>query len=158
MNNGYISSTKVVKGFTESALAKSEKNDCVVMAIATATDMDYDSSHQFVKKTFKRQDRKGVYMFTGIMNMFATHNEQINGKSLEIVSEVQNTMLYHVNVKGQKVLRQTTTGSFVKRYPEGTYIVVVKGHTFTIKDGIVIGNPLDGKRMKKHVFNAWRVV
>lgn len=158
MNNGYISSAKVVKGFSESALAKSEKNDCVVMAIATATDMDYDSSHWFVKKTFKRQDGKGVYRFAGIMNTFATHNEQINGKSLEIVNEQQNTMLYYVTVKGQKVLRQTTTGSFIKRYPEGTYIVVVKGHAFTIKDGIVIGNPVDGKRMKKHINNAWRIV
>jgi hypothetical protein len=66
-------------------------------------------------------------------------------------------MLYYVTVKGRKTLRRTTTGSFIKKYPVGTYIVTVRGHAFTIKDGVVIGNPSDGKKMKKHINGAWRI-
>jgi hypothetical protein len=36
-------------------------------------------------------------------------------------------------------------------------VVVVKGHAFTIKDGVVIGNPDDGKKMRKHIAGAWKI-
>ena len=85
------------------------------------------------------------------------NNEQINGKSIEIITEEYNTMLYYVTVKGVKTLRKTTTGSFIKKYPVGTYIVVVNRHAFTIKDGVVIGNLADGKQMKKHINGAWKI-
>ena len=34
---------------------------------------------------------------------------------------------------------------------------VVRGHAFTIKDGVVIGNIEDGKKMKKHITGAWKI-
>jgi hypothetical protein len=157
MNKGYISSREVIKGISESVIAKSENNDCVVMAFATAADMDYDSAHWYVKKTFKRNDRKGVYRFKSIMDIFSNCNEQVNGKSIKTITEEHNTMLYYVTVKGRKILRRTTTGSFIKKYPVGTYIVTVRGHAFTIKDGVVVGNPSDGKKMKKHINGAWKI-
>jgi hypothetical protein len=66
-------------------------------------------------------------------------------------------MLYYVVVKGVKKLRATTTATFIKKHPIGSYVVVVKGHAFTIKDGVVIGNPEDGKKMKKHIVGAWKI-
>jgi hypothetical protein len=66
-------------------------------------------------------------------------------------------MLYYVVVKGVKKLRVTTTSSFVKKYPIGSYIVIVKNHAFTIKDGVIIGNIDDGKKMKKHIQAAWKI-
>jgi hypothetical protein len=157
MNKGYISSTEAIKGISDSIIAKSENNDCVVRAIATATDMDYDSAHKFTREKFCRNNKKGVYRFANTINLLSKNNEQINGKSIEIITEEHNTMLYYVTVKGVKVLRKTTTGSFIKRYPVGTYIVVVRGHAFTIKDGVVIGNLADGKKMKKHINGAWKI-
>jgi len=157
MNKGYISSTDAIKGISDSIIAKSENNDCVVRAIATATDMDYDSAHKFTREKFCRNNKKGVYRFANTINLLSKNNEQINGKSIEIITEEHNTMLYYVTVKGVKVLRKTTTGSFIKRYPVGTYIVVVRGHAFTIKDGVVIGNLADGKKMKKHINGAWKI-
>jgi hypothetical protein len=157
MNKGYISSRQVIKGMSESVIAKSEYNDCVVMAFATAADMDYDSAHWYVKKTFKRNDRKGVYRFKSIMDIFSNGNEQVNGKSIKTITEEHNTMLYYVTVKGKRTLRNTTTSSFIKRYPVGSYIVLVRGHAFTIKDGVVIGNPSDGEKMKKRINGAWKI-
>jgi hypothetical protein len=157
MNKGYISSRDIIKGISDSIIAKSENNDCVVRAIATATDMDYDSAHKFTKEIFKRKNKKGTYGFVNTINLLSKNNEQINGKSVKIISEEYNTMLYYVTVKGRKVLRRTTTGSFIKRYPVGTYIVTVRRHAFTIKDGVVIGNLADGKQMKKHINGAWKI-
>ena len=157
MNKGYISSRDIIKGISDSIIAKSENNDCVVRAIATATDMDYDSAHKFTKEIFKRKNKKGTYGFVSTINLLSRENKQINGKSVKTITEEYNTMLYYVTVKGRKVLRRTTTGSFIKRYPVGTYIVTVRGHAFTIKDGVVIGNLADGKQMKKHIYGAWKI-
>ena len=157
MKTEYISSTEFIKGAKESPLAKSESNDCVVRAIASASEMDYDSAHQFVKEKFKRKNRKGTYGFGSIMNLMSKNGEKINGKSVEIISEQYNTMLYYVTVKGVKTLRNTTTSSFIKRYPKGTYVVTVNRHAFTIKDGVVIGNIEDGKKMKKHIQGVWKI-
>lgn len=157
MKAEYISSTEFIEGAKESSLAKSEFNDCVVRAIASATEMDYDSAHQFVKEKFKRKNRKGTYGFGVTMNLMSKNGEKINGKSVEIISENYNTMLYYVTVKGVKTLRNTTTSSFIKRYPKGTYVVTVNRHAFTIKDGVVIGNIDDGKKMRKHINSVWKI-
>jgi hypothetical protein len=157
MTTGYISSTEFIKGAKESQLAKSESSDCVVRAIASASDMDYDSAHQFVKETFKRNNGKGTFGVGTGMNLLSKNGKQINGKNVQIISEEHNTMLYYVVVKGFKKLRATTTSSFIKKYPVGSYVVVVKGHAFTIKDGVVIGNLEDGKKMKKHITGAWKI-
>ena len=53
-------SSKEIKGYNSSKIAKSEKNDCFVRAMAAATDTDYDTSHEFVKKTFNRKPNKGT--------------------------------------------------------------------------------------------------
>ena len=65
MKTEYISSTEFIKGAKESPLAKSECSDCVVRAIASATEMDYDSAHQFVKEKFKRKN-----LFVGDFDVF----------------------------------------------------------------------------------------
>lgn len=157
MKTEYISSTEFIKGAKESPLAKSECSDCVVRAIASAAEMDYDSAHQFVKEKFKRKNRKGTYGFGVTMNLMSKNGEKINGKSIEIITEEYSTMLYYVVVKGVKTLRSTTTSSFIKRYPKGTYVVTVNRHAFTIKDGVVIGNIEDGKKMKKHIQGVWKI-
>ena len=157
MEKGFISSSNAIKGYTESIIAKSENNDCVVRAIASAVDMDYDSAHQFVKETFKRKNGKGTFGFGAGMNLLSKNGKQINGKDIQIISEQYDTMLYYVVVKGIKKLRATTTTSFLKKYPVGSYVVVVKNHAFTIKDGVVIGNVEDGKKMKKHIVGAWKI-
>ena len=157
MKTEYISSTEFIKGAKESPLAKSECSDCVVRAIASAAEMDYDSAHQFVKEKFKRKNRKGTYGFGVTMNLMSKNGEKINGKSVETITEEYSTMLYYVTVKGVKTLRSTTTSSFIKRYPKGTYVVTVNRHAFTIKDGVVIGNVEDGKKMKKHIQGVWKI-
>ena len=43
----YTATSQAIKGYSDSPLAKSERNDCVVRAIASAFDIDYNKAHQW---------------------------------------------------------------------------------------------------------------
>ena len=153
----YICSTEAIRNIKESNLAKSETNDCVVRAFATAFDLDYDEAHQKVKEIFYRKPRKGTMGFHHGMNMMDKNKTTINKKTVTKITHEHNTMLYFVTVKGVRTLRNTTTSYFLKKYPVGTYIVTVRRHAFTIKDGVVIGNHEDGRQMRKVIDGVWKI-
>jgi hypothetical protein len=67
------------------------------------------------------------------------------------------SLAYDVKVKGEVVQRQMTVGTFVKKNPVGTFFVLVKGHAFTIKDGVVIGNVEDAIKTKRPMKAAFLV-
>ena len=138
MNNElkYISTKDAIIGYSDSVIAKNETNDCVVRAISSAFEMHYDETHQFVKVKFGRENRKGTRFFVGGMRRMADDKVKINGKSFETMGGQFAQMDYDVKVKGQIVKRKMTTGTFIKKYPTGRYLVVVRGHAFSIIDGL----------------------
>jgi hypothetical protein len=159
----YCKTSEAIKGYTESVIARNETNDCVVRAIASSFGIDYDQAHKFVKKTFNREDRKGTYGFISGMNMIATERIRIGRKTCKSLGKpVHNssaflTMKYDVKVKGEIVSRNMTVGTFIKKYPNGTYILNVSHHVFTVKNGVVIGNIEDSLKKRVIVYNAWKV-
>jgi len=153
----YITTTEGIKGYKDSQIAKSENNDCVVRAFASSFEMEYDEAHKIVATEFKRKPRKGTFGFPTKMNLFAENKIKFNGKGVTKISHEYNTMLYYVNVKGVKTLRNCTLNYFLKKYSTGTYILIVRGHAFTVKDGSVIGNTEDAKKTKKHIVGAWKI-
>jgi hypothetical protein len=153
----YISNNKGIKGYAESQIAKSETNDCVVRAFASSFEMEYDEAHKIVATEFKRRPRKGTFGFGTKMNLLAKNETKFNGKGVTKISHEHDTMCYYVNVKGRKTLRNCTLNYFLKNYGQGSYIVVVRGHAFTVKDGAVIGNTQDAKKTKKHILGAWKI-
>ena len=50
-----------------------------------------------------------------------------------------------------------TVGTFVKQNPKGTFFVLVRRHAFTIKDGVVIGNPEDATKIKRPMRCAFEI-
>ena len=56
-----------------SNVAKVEKNDCVVRALANACDVTYDSAHAVVGEVFGRKKGHGVKMFNFIMKQIKYH-------------------------------------------------------------------------------------
>lgn len=153
----YINTSEAIKGYKNSVIAKSETNDCVVRAFASAFEIAYDEAHNFIAEKFKRQPRKGTFGFGTEMNSMSKNDVKFNRKGVKIITHEYDSMLYYVMVKGHKTLRSTTTNSFIKMYPTGTYIVTVKGHAFTIKNGYVIGNFSDAKQIRKHIISAWKI-
>ena len=159
----YCNTSEAIKGYDNSVIAKSEDNDCVVRAIASSFEIHYDSSHQIVRDTFGRKFGKGTYGFVSGMNKISKNRVRIGRKCCKMMGKPMsegssfNTLNYDVIVKGKKVNRQMTVGTFVSKYPTGTYILTVARHAFTVKDGIVIGNFEDSVKKRKIVTAAWKV-
>ena len=145
----YTSTSIAIKGYSESPLAKSERADCVVRAVASAYDIHYDKAHQWVADNFKRKPKKGTYGFPIGMNKMSDNKTRFNYKRTKTIDP---KFLTTNNGKSKM-----TVGTFVKEYDKGTYIVRVSGHAFTIKDGSVIGNPNDAEQIRKVVKNAWKI-
>jgi hypothetical protein len=159
MNNElkYISTKDAIIGYSDSVIAKSETNDCVVRAISSAFEMHYDEAHQFVKVKFGRKDRKGTSFFVGGMRRMVDDKVKINDKLFETMGNEYGHVSYEVKVKGQMVKRNMTTGTFIKKYPVGKYLVVVRGHAFSIIDGNVVGNYGDARMKKRVINNAFKI-
>lgn len=67
------------------------------------------------------------------------------------------SLSYEVIFKGKKVKRDMTVSKFISKYPTGIYIITVKNHAFTIKNGVVIGNKEDSMKKRRKVIFAWKV-
>ena len=149
MSIPYTSTSIAIKGYTDSALAKSERNDCVVRAIASAYDIEYNKAHQWVSDKFKRQFRKGTFGFSVGMDRMSTINTRMNYKRTKTIDPK------YLTTNGGR--SKMTVGTFAKEYNIGTYIIRVDRHAFTIKDGSVIGNPEDATKLRKIIKNAWKI-
>jgi len=149
MSIPYTSTSLAIKGYSDSTLAKSERNDCVVRAIASAYDIEYNKAHQWVSDKFKRQFRKGTFGLPIGMDRMSTDNTRFNYKRTKTIDSK-----YLTTNNGKSKM---TVGTFAKEYNRGTYIIRVSGHAFTIKDGSVIGNLEDATKLRKIIKNAWRI-
>ena len=144
--NGYA----VAQG---SNVAKGEKNDCVVRAVANACGVDYNEAHKFVGETFDRKKGQGTQLFSFIMKQIKTI--KFNGPAqLDLFSDNEGKM---VNVKhigdmpkagGNLINRKYkhkkvayTVKEFAQRFNKGNYIVAVNKHALAICDGVIIDNP-----------------
>lgn len=145
----YTATSEAIKGYSDSALAKSERADCVVRAVASAYDMPYDKAHKWVSETFNRQMRRGTRGFPQGMDKMSYSATRLNRKLTRKIDAK------YLTTNGGK--SQMSVGTFAKEYNKGTYIIRVTGHAFTIKDGSVIGNREDSNKIRKIVKNAWKI-
>lgn len=153
----YCKTKESIKGYQDSIIAKSETNDCVVRAIASSFEIPYDESHELCEKTFKRKPRKGVSMFSCRMNEYFKQGNKIGNKSVVCLGQYGD-LYYDVLVKGKKIKRALTVGKFIKENKIGTFLLLVRGHAFTIKNGVVMGNIGDAQKTKKVLQSIWKIV
>ena len=164
-----ISTSTTTNGITtntmdfESNIATGESNDCVVRAMTVGFNQKYNVVHSFCKGFFSREDRNGVH---GVNDL--DHSPCLFGQAINRLGRVQydnsdfeykGRLLgkeYSVG-GGQKKFRQMSVGTFLKTYTEGTYLLVVRGHMFCIKDGEVFGNYDDGMMLKRPINIAYKI-
>jgi hypothetical protein len=171
-----------IKGYKKSTIAKRESNDCSVRAVANAFDIKYDKAHKFLKDTYKRSDRKGVvtYFWHNTNDKFADEGKVVFGKKfvkieypeVEVTRKrctkratwwddssdsYEYTKKLKLYTKRGKNYSQMTVGAFIKKYPVGTFILSVRSHTFTIKDGVVYGNFSDGRMLRVRLEKVWQI-
>ena len=135
----YLDVNKAYSSF-DSNLAKNEKNDCFVRALAVATGSAYEAAHEKAKSSFGRPDKKGTPNENIVAQML---NYEMNGMtigdntySVSVLGNKDTKNVY--KLYGEKVLRQKTLKSFIETHPKGTYIVTVAKHALTVKDGEVM--------------------
>ena len=152
-------SSKEIKSYNSSKLAKGEKGDCFVRAIATATDVDYDTSHKFVQKTFKRKPKKGTenHQIIKAMAGFQEEGMNIGSKSFKVNVLPKSRITNTYKLYGELIDRKKTVKSFIKDNPKGTFVVGVSKHAFTVKDGVLIDNVGEEFRPTRKVDMAYKI-
>jgi len=153
----YKNSTSTVKGYTDSKIASSEKNDCFVRALAAATDVHYDTAHTYSKEVFGRINKKGVIFNSTKLDSIAKNGMELDDKmfAFQVLSNERVTNRYKLH--GDIIRRQKTVKSFIKDNPNGTFILGVSKHAFTVKDGVLIDNIGEEFRPTRKVTSAFKI-
>ena len=145
-----LSSAQVVLEYSESKIAKFERRDCVVRALAAFCEISYDVSHKFCKDVFKRRNKQGVYATEAQLGVFLKENKNtLFGKEVKTLT---NNFTYYGSTK-----RQMTLLSFIRKHSKGFYMIFVRGHALVLKNGILIGNANEHKHLRRRVEIAYKI-
>jgi hypothetical protein len=157
----YIQTSTAIIGYSDSAIAKNERNDCFVRAVASSFDCSYDTAHSWVKEKFQRVNRKGTMNVVSKMRKMCDDKERFVDKSVKSIEGLSEIVYKFIPMNGicrpKPRIKRTTLNQFIKKYPTGVYLLIVKGHAFTLKNGAVIGNEQDSKSIKKNIYNAFEI-
>ena len=126
-----------------SVLARNEKNDCAVRAIANAFNVTYDTAHMFASTKLERKARKGVKAMFAKLDLLGSVTFDLFSNTLfpETRTYQLGGVLNPINTDYTHKDVSYTVKTFCAKYNTGTYIVLVNKHALTIKDGVVIDNP-----------------
>ena len=133
-----------------SEIAKGEKNDCVVRAIANACDVNYEQAHKYAVDTFDRKKGKGTMFFTPTLK---EKSEMVfdNVGQLNLFEDGVKRTVTHIGdmpklggkLKNPKYKHKPvayTVKEFARQYNKGNYILAVAKHALAVKDGVVVDN------------------
>ena len=150
-----ICSADHIVGYNESAIAKGENNDCVVRAIASTFGLEYDVAHKFAADKLKRQPRKGTF---NTALKLSSWMDNIKGIPYSVIPK--ENLIYPGSARHQKnggKPTNITLSMFIEKYPKGKYLVIKKGHAFSVIDGVVVGNASDGNHLRVKIYFAIKV-
>ena len=136
---------------------KEEKNDCSVRAIATAVGIGYDSAHKFIKEVFKRVKRKGCTNMVKTCIQLQKEELELEGKKFRFKYVQRQYIRNRYKLYGEYIYRNKTVKSFMKDFPEGTFLVFVAKHVFTVKDGTLVDNAGEEFRPTRKVIDVVKV-
>ena len=127
----------------DSSLAKNEKNDCAVRALANAFNITYDTAHMFAATKLERKARKGVKSMFAKLDLLGEVTFDLFSNTLfpETRTYKLDGVLNPINKDYTHKDVSYTVKTFCTKFNKGTYIVLVNKHALTIKDGIVVDNP-----------------
>lgn len=155
-------SDSYIKNINDSKVARGEKNDCVVRALAASFDMTYDEAHHIAKTEFGRKDKNGTPHTCYTFKSLQDKGFKINGKSFKTIpyEEIRYVGSTRYISEKNKELRNNqpiVVQQLLNKFPKGRYFVLVKQHAFSLIDGVIVGNHTDGTRMRAKVLNLIQV-
>jgi hypothetical protein len=149
-----ICSADHVMGYKESTIAKSERNDCFVRAVASTFGLEYNVAHKFVAVEFGRKPRHctpgAVSKLKAKTNILGKKYTTLDKKDITYPGSAR-----HQKLGGGPV--DVTLRVFLERFPKGKYLVIINGHAFSVIDSVVVGNVEDGKRLRAKILFALKV-
>ena len=154
----YLSVNQKYSSFN-SQLAKTEKNDCFVRALAVAGETDYQTAHQVAKEVFGREEKKGTkgFMISSMFLKAEAAGMYLGSKKLEVAVLGRRDIKNQYKVKGEVIYRQKTLKSFIESHPLGNYIVTVANHALAVIDGELADWSKEGFKPTRKVQAAYRV-
>lgn len=154
----HVCTSKLYK--EQSIKAAMERNDCVVRAIASAFEIPYDTAHSFIEDVFKRSPKKGtrgtVLKMRNLQETFGKRVVEL-GEIIPELDPTQKLLRRWYNKRGTMSWGCYTTERFIEKFPEGTYIVFISRHAFTIRDGVIYGNADDATKLRARILQAFKV-
>ena len=139
-----------------SEIAKGEKNDCAVRAIANACEVNYEQAHKYCIDTFDRKKGRGTKAFNTLLKaqksmsfsdvgQLSLFNSGITRELKHLgdapkIKEGKNIGGNLINKKYKHKPVAYTVHEFAKANPKGSFILTVKGHALAIKNGVIIDN------------------
>ena len=134
----YLNVSKKYASF-DSELAKSEKNDCMVRAVATAADVTYKTAHEFCNMVFGRIEKRGTNNMNIVTQMLSaeTSGIELEGRKFGVKVLGKSRIRNKYKLYGEIIWRQKTLKSFIQDNPKGNYLVMIANHALTVKDGEV---------------------
>lgn len=148
--------------YPDSIKSVDETNDCVVRSITETFALPYDEAHHIVETKFGRQKRKGTKRTALKFVKLQEESYEINGYGIE---NIPSTSLTHytskiINILGsdEKEYIPITVERFIKNNPNGRFVIFVRGHAFSVVNGTIIGNKMDGDRLSRKILNAVKAV
>lgn len=142
-------------GVSTTAKAQAEKNDCAVRAVANAFGVCYDTAHTFAQDTLGRKAKRGVLGMEAKFKALKTVKFDDASEQMSLfpqANEFKVTVLNGVQLQNRAYTHKKvkfTVKTFMQKHSVGTYMITVKGHALTIKDGVVLDNP-------NYRFNGYR--
>jgi len=132
----YLSVSRKYSSFN-SELAKSEKNDCFVRALAVAADIDYNTAHSTAKEVFLRKEKTGTsgVLIWSIFDKATKAGMKIGQKKVDVRVLGKAELKNKYKVKGEIIWRKKTLKSFIESNPRGRFIVTVAGHALSVING-----------------------
>ena len=112
--------------------ARNETNDCTVRALASIKGISYDKAHAIMADKAGRQHRQGT---VGFLTTKAYESQGL-----------QETSTWK---------ERPTFAKFMRNNPNFTGVIGVRGHVFTVKEGVVYGNWNDASRTRARVLKVY---
>lgn len=133
-------------------LVNSEKNDCVVRAMAACFRVPYAHAHA-VAASLGRKRGRGMQNDAWVGRWMQC--EVSNGNALPAHAYVNASVM--ITPGGNLFIREgMTLGKFMRINPQGTFLVWVRSHVMCVRDGVVLdtGTPA----WKQKIRGLWRIV
>lgn len=138
---------KVISGYDDDRYLLGEGgNDCTVVSLAAAFKMSYTAAHKMAGK-YGRKTGRGMLTYQ-VQNMYKALEKKGRVRKLD---KTEITTYYPSTGK----TRSNKLSTFIKNNPIGTFMLLVRGHAITVKDGIVLQSFFPPNQ---HIKMGWKVV